>query len=202
MKLTSNSARRKAAGFTLIELMVAVSIFSVLGYALTSALSISIGSQKTVDTASQVNRTLREMTGQLTNEFRLTRDDSIAVAILPDANHQVTFQLPILVAGAAAWGIPGSYLETAKAADAENWSLRYTVDVVVEDGEVNRRLVRQVLDAALTVQSQEVVADGLRAGDDIWPGFRVMQTGDVWDISLSMTGNTGGQVELHVATRN
>ena len=202
MKPTTNAARSAAAGYTLLEIMIALSIFSVLGYALMSALAISSGTQKAVNGASEDNRLLRAVTAQLTNEFRLTRDDLIAITVLADQNHEVTFQLPILVLGAAAWGVPGTDLPGTQTPDAANWSLRYTVAAVVENGQQNRRLIRQVLDETQTIRSQEVVADWLRAGNDTWPGFNVVQTGDVWDITLSMTDTTGGRAELHVATRN
>ncbi len=77
----------------------------------------------------------------------------------------------------------------------EDWWIRYTVqDFMDEDAAPRKRLVRQVLNAAMEVQEQDTVATKLRVGTGANPGFHVNQTGDVWVIEVYLEGPLAGSL--------
>ncbi len=199
---------RKTAGFTLLEMSIALSIFAVVGYGLAVAVDVSKDSQMTVIRGVEENRTLRTSVKSLVDELRVSADAQITVSALPDGNSRLRFMVPVAVGGAATWGVFDRRLGSD--ADSQNragWVVQYTVrNGVGVDGAVNRRLVRQVLDEAFAVQREDVIADGLRSGNDAPPGFRVALNGDVWEITFSTVGQRTGQAEIteefHVHPRN
>jgi hypothetical protein len=200
--------RTARSGLTLIESMVGVALFAVIGYALSVAVSVGNHSQRMVLNMASEDRDLRSATMTLMKELRMARDASIATFALPDGNIRLTFQVPIDDAGAASWGAFDRTLGSTWASQNRvNWSVRYTVrDVVDASGAVNKQLVRQILDDLGAVQKEKVMAQGLRSGAAAPQGFRVIQQGDVWEVTLSTTGRSEGQAGIrtvfHVQTRN
>jgi len=199
------ATRRK--GFSLVEVTVAMSIFSVIGYGLFAAVETSNGSQRAVSSAVAKNETMRSMKSIMADELKLAADDNITVVTLSDNNHQVTFMHPIQLAGSLGWGVFDPSLGPTEAEqNLPNWQVRYTVDSVVQSGNVNRRLVRQVLDDSGAIQNTDVLIEGLKGGGAIPPGFSVTRAGDMWEVQVTLIGTTngghGGGVSFHVKTRN
>ncbi|MEM7305767.1 MAG: hypothetical protein AAF682_03810 [Planctomycetota bacterium] len=194
----------RRSGFTLLEVTMSAVLFTIMTYGLTSAMQLSFGSRNAVEAVASESRTLRSTARALTAEMKLASDSRISLETLDDGNNQLTFQLPVVVGGNLGWGVPGSQIEAAGAGDEESWKLRYTVDAVADNGAdgINRRLLRQVLDGDDLAIEEEVVAENLRSGNGVDPGFRVAKTGDVWEIKITKTSNLGRQAVLHVSTRN
>lgn len=207
MMLSRNRVRATRAGFTLLETMISLTIFAVIGYSLAVVVDLGNDSQRSVLRVAAEDRSLRESTSFLTDELRSSTDSSIAVTTLGDGNSQVTFRMPVEVGGALSWGVYDKSLGATYAdQNKANWSLRYTVRNVVTAGVTNKQLVRQILDDSQVVQKELVVAEGLRAGNLTPPGFRIVQTGDVWQVTVSTVGEyankVGMKAEFHVQTRN
>lgn len=207
MRLTRRTGKR-SAGFTLLESSVALSIFAVVGYGLAVAVDVSKDSQETVLRGVDENRTLRTAVKSLVDEMRVSADAQVSVTALQDGNSRVRFMVPIVVAGAPAWGVYDRRIGSDFVSQNQaGWFVQYTVrNAVGVDGGVDRELVRQVLDGALEVRREDVIADGLRSGNDVPPGFRVAMNGDLWEITLSTVGDRAGQAGMtqvfHVHTRN
>ncbi len=181
-------------GVTLIELITATVIFTVLGTTLLTALRVATGSRETVSAVISENETQREVGSMLMDELKMTSEALMTVTPMADWNHQLDLQLPIDVAGVAAWGVDGE----------AGWSVRYTVRTLVGPP-VNRQLVRQVLNAAGVVQSEEIVAEGLASGVEDPPGFQVTQVGEVWEVVLTTDSQgirQGRRTLFHVRPRN
>jgi prepilin-type N-terminal cleavage/methylation domain-containing protein len=193
----------RRAGLTLIELMVALTIFSVLGYSLLSALSLSNNSRAAVENMVEENEELRAGAGALSEDLRLSSESRIAITSLADENHQLSLQLPIVVGGDLDWGVPGSDFSAPGAADQEDWLVRYTVKVDPggADGPT-RSLVRQILDDAGTIHEQQTLVHDLTQGTDTSPGFHVEKTGEVWEVTLSTDKGAGKSEVFHVYSRN
>lgn len=208
MSIATRCRRTAASGYTLLEMMVALTIFSVVGYALTVAIDVASHSQKTVMRVTAEDRGLREATAFLIDELRTSSDATITIAVLADGNHRIRFQMPIDVAGAAVWGVHDRKLSPVLAQQTrQGWFVQYTVRALpAVNGVINRQLVRQILDAAFTVKRETVILDGLRRGTDVPPGFKMVKVGDLWELTLSTVGEINGKVGMrtvfHVQTRN
>jgi prepilin-type N-terminal cleavage/methylation domain-containing protein len=196
------------SGFTLLEMMISVSIFAVLGYALLTAVDIAHDSDATVIRISSEDRSVRTSTTSLLDELRSTSDANITVATLADGNHRVRFTVPVTVAGVLGWGVYDRSLgHTPDDQNKVGWSLQYTVrSVTGTDGKPTRELVRQILDAAGSVHSETVLVRGLRSGTQTPAGFKVVRSGDLWEITLSTNSTADHSAVLrtvfHVKTRN
>ncbi len=206
MKCTSKITARRA-GFTLIETVIALAIFSVLGYGLALTATLGQESQAEVQRVATENRDLREASSWLLDEMRSTGNARVTTTVLADSNNQVRFMVPIDDAGVASWGVYDKRLGgTAALQNRAGWLVQYTVKNVVLNGAVDKQLVRQILDTALTVQREDVLAHGLRSGTDVPPGFKVAMNGAMWEITLStdgpQNGSLGKKMVLHVKTRN
>jgi hypothetical protein len=202
------SASRSRAAFTVLELAIAAGIMGVLGYSLSLAVKMSRDSQQTVSRVARESRSTRESIAQLIQDVRESTNGRITVTVLADNNHEVTLQQPIDVAGAMVWGV---FDRTLGPTDAEwsrqDWFVRYTVrSVVGPTGAQMRQLVRRILDDGFVVQREEVLVEDLRSGNDVPPGFQMVQAGDVWEITLTTEGesaNSSGKLsEFHVRPRN
>lgn len=205
MRLSRDRSRR--GGFTLLETVIALVIFSVLGYALGVAAQVGNHSQQEVTRRSKENRELRSGTLSLAKELRSSQDSSISITVLADGNHSLRFMQPIDDAGTASWGVFDRHLgDTPALQNRANWVVQYTVRDVMVDGANQKQLVRQILDDTFVVQREQLIATGLRSGDVVPPGFRVAQAGAVWEITMStngpLDGNLGKSVVMHVQTRN
>jgi type II secretory pathway pseudopilin PulG len=204
----AGSIRTGRTGMTLVESMIGITLFAILGYALSVAVSISNNSQRTVLNVAAEGRDLRGATQTFIRELRASSDARITITVLPDLNHQVDFMMPIDVAGAATWGVYDRTLgPDAATQNRLNWILRYTVrDVVDPAGGVDKQLVRQILDDLGAVQRTKVLATGLRMGGVAPAGFRMVRQGAIWEVTLSTNSQGEGQAGIrtvfHVRTRN
>lgn len=197
------------SGFTLLELMVALTIFAVVGYSLVLIIGVGSRSQRTVSRVTSEDKSLRAATLALVDELEASSDATITITALPDGNHQVRFQQPIDDAGTFGWGVYDRTLGTTPATQNRvGWKIQYTVrTVAAATGSTNKQLLRQVLDAANVVQSEKVIAQNLRAGNVVPPGFQMVRNGTVWELTLSLThqiGHSTGIIKevFHVQTRN
>lgn len=195
------------AGFTLLEAMVSLVLFSAIGGALVLAMQAGQETERSVANESAANRSLRSAPRRLTDELRSSSDAQITVTALPDGNDSVRFKVPTQVGTTLSWGVYDPTLGTDEASqNRAGWSLRYTVDSVVVHGVTTRRLVRQVLDQNAVVQKQRVVLDRLRSGTDTPPGFTVRKQGALWEITLSAVArkaqDRGLEEVFHAQARN
>jgi len=196
------------SGFSLVELTVALALFALVGYALLCAIDSGRDCHQAVMRAVSDNEMIRETAGGLRNELRVSSDDVITVETLGDLNHQVTFMLPILVGGALAWGVyDQAYGADEELRTKEDWSVRYTSRMVtMGPGPQVRALVRQILDDEGEVFEEEVLVPELRGGDENPPGFTMIKSGDLWEITITTVGRVaatpGARAAFHVRTRN
>lgn len=199
MKLARRIPARAARGLTLIEITIAATIFTILGYALVSSLKLSEGSRTAVETLATRSREFRAASRAVVDALRVSNDDTVAIAELADENHAVTLSLPVLDGGALAWGVPASAQSGPGAVDQIGANVVFAV-AVGADGE--RSLVRRVLRSNGTVQEEETLIRGLSRGDVDPPGFQVVRTGEVWEITISLEDKVGLSEVFHVHTRN
>lgn len=196
---------RSRAGFTLLELMITVAILGLVATAAMETISGSTSSSRSVTTAVLENASLRDSGKLISQELRSAGGGRFDVVVLADGNHELTFQVPVTVAGVAEFGVYDRRLGADEAAwNRADWSLRYTV-VPGNDG--TRLFVRQVLDELDVVQRQTTLSSDLRAGNVNPPGFQVVDQGDVWEVviateSASAIGGEAGGMKLHVRTQN
>ncbi|MEW6074436.1 MAG: prepilin-type N-terminal cleavage/methylation domain-containing protein [Planctomycetota bacterium] len=208
MKGTRTVRRAGGAGFTLVEVMVSAALFCLVAYALLQAVTAARNSHESVLMAAAENEEIRSAAALLRDELRLASADNLAVTTLEGGNHEVAFQMPIVVLGALDWGVYDPSLgPDEESRNRPGWSVRYTVQQVPgAGGGIVRRLVRQVRDELGTVQKEKIVAEGIRLGTDDPPGFTMVQAGDVWEVTLTPEGRSasaGGRgVVLHVRLRN
>lgn len=196
---------RKRAGVTLIELMITVSILALVVTATMDTIGSGTASSRSVTTGVLENQSLRESGKRITQELRAAGGGRFDVTALADGNSELTFQVPVTVAGVAGQGVYDRFLGGDEAAwNRLDWSVRYTV-VPGNDG--GRLLVRQVLDEADVVQRQTTLTNDLRAGNVNPPGFQVVDQGDVWEVVITTEtaaaiGGEAGGMKLHVRTQN
>ena len=204
----SRSLRTRRAGFTLVEVLVALTLFSVLGYSV--ALAVGVGEQSGGAVADIVDQDqeLRAATTALLDDLRATNADHVAIAPGADANDGVRLSVPIEAGGAIVWGVHERTLgPDAATQDRPGWIVRYrVVDVATGPASVDKKLVRELLDAAGAVQRSNVLVHGLRSGAAAPAGFKVVQLGAVWEVTLSTTGARAGQPGMrtvfHAQSRN
>jgi hypothetical protein len=115
--------------------------------------------------------------------------------------------VPVQVGATLGWGVHDRTLGPDEASQNRvGWSLRYTVESVLSQGVTTRRLVRQVLDAAQNVVGQRLVAERVRSGSAVPPGFTVRKPGATWEITLSTDARNpqeqGIREVFHVQARN
>ena len=184
---------------------VLLGVFVALGCVIFGMMGVTRGTHTTMMDIVDKYESVRSARTALAEQVKLSSDDLMTVTVLPDGNHELTLQLPLGV-GVPSWGVPASCFSSPGAPSQVGWSLRYTVDEVMIDGEVNRRLVRQIIDVADVVQEKEVIVQGLRDGGADSPGFEVVKAGGTWVITISTVGpkasSSGKAVEFHVRTRN
>lgn len=197
----------KRSGFTLLETIIALAVFSVVGYGLALTAKVGLTSETEVLRVTAENRGLRDAGSSIADELSSSRDSSITTATLADGNQRVRFMTPIDAAGVATWGVHDRRLGTTLASQNRvNWLIQYTVNAVATDAGLDRQLVRQVLDDTGVLQREDVLAHGLSLGTAALPGFRVAKNGSIWEIKLStegpLAGSPGKGTVMHVRTRN
>ncbi len=205
---TAKRIRRECSGYTLLEVAIAASLMSILTYSFVVASNMGSNSYRAVERASDSTKKVRDVGESIKQEFMTTDQDNVNIVVLPDGNHQVTFQQPLILAGALTWGAyDATWGPNEVDKNQPDWWIRYTVqDFIGEDGDAQKRLVRQVLDVADIVQEQDTVATNLRSGAGANPGFQVTQTGDVWVIQMytegQIEGSLGEGAAFNVRIRN
>ncbi len=195
------------AGFTLLESIVALVVFSAIGGALALATRAGQQTERSVANEAAGSRSLRSVTRALTDELRSSCDTRIVVTALADGNDSLRFTVPIQVDATTDWGVHDKALgDTEALQNRAGWSLRYTVESVTTHGQTTRRLLRQELDETQAVRRQRVLLDRLRSGSDTPPGFTVRKQGALWEITLSTEPRAGQgqgiQESFHVQARN
>lgn len=198
--------RSRRAGFSLLEAVIALSLFAVVGYGLVVTLDVGQDTDRLVRSGATRNRELREAARRVSEEMRCSRNSAITVTTLADGNHELSLMVPIQNEGVNGWGVYDTALGTTEAErNRENWLVRYTVLPAVIDGQTVHQLVRRVLDDQGDVQLETVIADGLRSGGGT-PGFQVLQAGVMWEIRIAREAehaSGSGDVEVfHVQARN
>lgn len=196
---------RARAGVTLVEMMIAVSILALVVTATMETLGTGAASSRSVTTGVLENSSLRESGRRISQELRSAGGGRFDVAVLPDGNSELTFQVPVTVAGVAGWGVYDRFLGGDEASwNRVDWSVRYTV-VPGDDGD--RLLVRQLLDELDVVQRQTTLSRDLRRTGANPVGFEVVDQGEVWEVvittaSAGAIGGDAGGMKLHVRTQN
>ena len=198
----------KRSGFTLLEMVVAMTIATVVTYTLAGAVSMAHRSHKAVMQGVAENSFRRSSSKKLIKDMKSANRSSVVVGALPDGNAELTFRLPIYVDGDPAWGVFDPKISNdVDKQSKEDWSVKYTVKpVALEGGGIERQLVRQVIDDQGDLKFEVVVASGLRSGTDTPRGFEVVAAGKMWEITLAFESEVadgdGGDSVFHVGTRN
>jgi len=194
------SSRR--AGFTLLEVAVATLALGSIGYVLTFAFKASVDSQREITLRASEHRVVRAASRALLDELASAGDETVVFASGPQDGVVVPptlrFQTRIEVDGAADFGL--LHLGVPRA----GWTFEYAVEEPASSAD-ERRLVRRVVDADGTVQSSQIVVRGVRDQAAEPPGFQVVKTGDLWEVTLSTEaiGTRDGVEEVfHVRARN
>jgi type II secretory pathway pseudopilin PulG len=195
---------RTRAGFTLVEIMVSTVIFMSVAWALKDTVLMADRSREAVFDRATSNGNMRDASRDLAREFKAAQASTMTVTAGAYGNSDVTVQHPIKVGTLDTWGIEDPRI--AGGAPQAGWSVRITVQDITLGGEVVRRLLRQVLDDGGLLKRQEVLLAGLSL-DPATPGFTVIQTGDVWAVTLALqeqgeTDRDGRKLDFHFRTRN
>ena len=179
-------ARARAAGFTLLEMSIATTIFGIAGYGLLQTVRVADQSHESVLESADGTRALREASATILDELRAARAADLSVTTMPDGNSDVRFTTPIEAAGVATWGVHDARLGASEEEqNREGWLLRYAVEAVQQaSGNTVRVLVRQVLDDTGAVQRQDIFLGDLSGTSEI-ERFVMRPTGDVWEIELA-----------------
>ncbi|MBI5361890.1 MAG: prepilin-type N-terminal cleavage/methylation domain-containing protein [Planctomycetes bacterium] len=192
----------RTGGFTLLEVLVALTLFSALGYGVMLAIGTGRDSNRAMDEVADEDRGLRAASTALADDLRASNEAHVVITEQPDGNHAVQLQIAIESAGALTWGVHERALGSTSAdQDRVGWSVRYSVAV----GASGKELRRSVLDAADAVQRSSVLARGLNDAAGA-PGFRLVREGAVWAVTLASKGVHAGQPStrtiFHVTNRN
>lgn len=208
MRRSSFSLRGLRRGFTIVELSISLVIFSFVGYALAVVVGVGRESQAIVSGMASIDTQVREATDLITNDLRTTQSSTVTVTTLSDGNSQVRLLQPITVGGSDAWGVFDRHLgQTAAQQNMANWHVQYTVrNTTAVNGNPTKELVRQLLDTNNAVQRTQVLVTGIEPGTANPRGFRVVNTGAIWAVTITTTGdapsNAGMRASFHVQTRN
>lgn len=204
--LIRRNLRGKASqrGFTLLEVMIAAAILSVVGLGLTQGLQLANQTNDTVQDRSDQNRELRKAVELLRAELKSTRSDLLNIVADGDGNHQVSLQVPVDGLGATSWGAYDRKLGSTPAEQQrEDWIIRY---LALPDADGGRDLVRQVIDDTGAIRLQETLVRGLLdPNDPDGPSFLVQATGEVWETRLATKHGAadGSRIDsFHVRLRN
>ncbi len=202
MKPLQRNGSRK--GFTLIEVIMAVGIFSVVGLSLTQGVQIAENTHSSVSSQSSSNRDLRDGISLLRDEFKTCQTSSIAINEEFNGNDQLTFQVPVETNPGIGWGAFDRHLGSTPAEwNRVGWRICY---VVQNNAEGTPCLLRQVLDGGGALQREtQIISNVPVNGQQDAPGFTVNETGDVWEVTLKTLAGDGHSTRtetFQVQTRN
>lgn len=182
------------SGFTLIEIVLASTIFVGIGYVLIMSSRASEQSHRTVSMNVESNSTLRKVTGRLRDELRSANRETLQLDQPGAGNATLRFQTAIDGGPTAAWGVFDRRLSPNEAnCNCEGWFIQYSVE---QGGLAINELVRRVIDLNGDTQLMHVMAtDVVR--------FSVDSSGDVWVLRLETLGDEGSRKdEFDVRIRN
>jgi prepilin-type N-terminal cleavage/methylation domain-containing protein len=181
----------KARGFTLVELAASMAISAVVLMAVIGLIRISQGGAQMSSAMTSSWGDIRRSSGTIADD--LSQCSATHMTLLTaSGEQQLTVQRPLgTTAGVTDWGVCDPSQSLANRMRL-GWFVRYKV--VTTGGE--RHLVRQLLDSALVLQSEQVMVRRLRAGSANPPGFKVAANGAMWTVTLSVTGSGGAAETL------
>ena len=190
----------RCGGFTLVEVSVAMTIFLMIGVAVSHTVKMADGSQDTVREMSEENKGHRKAVSELMDELRTAGAETLEVETDQDGNHILTFQQRIPVGSEVelGWGVDDATLGTQ-----QDWQVRYLVKTEQPAGQAEtRRLMRQVLNSEQALEREaEVLASLSQEG----PAFLVDSMGSMCQVTLVTEGLAGGRESesvFHVRPRN
>ncbi len=191
---------RSTRGYTLLELTISTVLLATVGLSVSIGVKLGNDSHATVTSISSESRATRKSVSTLVEDIRGSADARITVTTDPDGNSLVQLSQPIEVAGALVWGVRDRRLGVDEDTwNRQDWTIRYLVDA-------QNRLVRRVVDIVGVTQAEDVLSTGLRDGNVAEPGFRVVHSGDIWQVNIATRHGAHGEGktenELHVRTRN
>ena len=191
-------------GFTLLEVIISIAVFGVIGVGLTQGVKIADTTQQSVSSESGHNRNMRDSVVLLRDELKACQDSSIEVETSPNGNHQLVFQVPVESGIGTGWGVYDRKLGSTTAEwNRVGWKLCY---LVRENNQGQACLVRQIIDGGGDLQREtEIVSHVLANGQEEGPGFSVTATGDVWEVTLRTKTGEGQAARtetFQIQTRN
>ncbi|QDV06529.1 hypothetical protein Poly30_20390 [Planctomycetes bacterium Poly30] len=185
---------RGRAGFTLVETILASTLFVGVGYVLLMSSQASQQSHRTVSMNVESNGTLREFTDHFQDELRSANRETLVLDQPAAGNATLRFQTAINGGGAEAWGVFDRRLSPDEAAcNRDGWFIQYAVE---QGGLALNELVRRVIDTNGDTQLMHVMATNVVR-------FSVDSTGEVWVVRLETLGDEGRREdEFDVRIRN
>jgi hypothetical protein len=192
--------RKARGGYTLLELTISTVLLASLGYSVSLGVKMGQESNATVNRISSESRATRKSISSLADDVRGCSNSRITVTTDVAGNSRVQLMQPIVVASALVWGVYDRRLGRDEDTwNRQDWTVVYTVDG-------QNRLVRRIVDLDGVTQIEDVLADGVRAGNLANPGFRVAQSGDVWEVNIAKSHGVNDEGTsasgFHVRTRN
>ena len=200
MKTTSplRGTRRSASsrsGFTLIEVILASTLFVGIGYVLIMSTRASEQSHRTVVRNAASNDTLREVSKSLQDELRAARSSTLVLTQPTNGNATIRFQTAIAgTGGVSVWGVFDRRISPNEAlCNQPGWFIQYAVEQTALAPNV---LVRRVIDDSGATQLIHQMAHDVVS-------FTVDDSGEVWGLQLETLGSEGKrQDEFDVLIRN
>ena len=186
---------RNRSGFTLIETVLASTLFVGIGYVLIMSTRASEQSHRTVSQNAASNDSLREVSQTLRDELRSARRSTIQLNQVTGGNATIRFQTAIAgTGGTASWGVFDRRISPDETLCRQpDWFIQYAVEDLAM---APNSLVRRVIDDTGTTQLTHVMAHDVVS-------FTVDNTGDVWGLRLETLGNEGmREDEFDVLIRN
>ncbi len=195
--LGARSGNRK--GMSLIEVILASTMFTGVGYVLSMGMRASDQSFDTVVNSSEANKDLRDLTAVFVDELKAAQRSTIEVTQQAGFS-QLEFCTAIAgTGGNPAWGAYDREISIDESeCSREGWSIRYGVDAPTQGTmtQGNASLVRSILDVDGTVQHSTTLAENVTH-------FSVTEAGDVWVVELTTQGKEGiRNEEFDVRTRD
>ena len=190
---TSLSTAR--AGVSLLEVVVASTIFVGLGYVLALSVRVSNASKDTVEDVAVANASMRETTTLLRDELRAARASTLTVVDAGEGFSRVQLQTALpSTGGNFAWGAYERELDVDESSCyREDWSIEYVADPAAGQ---NPPLERRVRNAGGSVVHTKTLAASVSQ-------FSVTEAGDVWVVELTAVTEEGERhEEFDVRTRD